>query len=230
MSDSPPAATQAMAVLYGEDIDFKTRFGDVSGSVLLDQIFNTYQVESDLVSVPWFGANGTPNIPRHALDMRKQDSVVERYVESILQRGVVSGVRSEAWMVYSPGRTFPALALSFGTLAEAFNKAVERAPNNSFAMNTLQKALTGVRMFHEKTPSNVLSFLKSYSNEFHNGSSWTIFEMLDEVLDLEMQWSAHRTSKSISAKIPNYEGLYWEFVKDRCHGRIKSWKQYDSAK
>eukprot|EP00974_Lingulodinium_polyedra_P099229 9614252-Lingulodinium_polyedra.AAC.1 len=162
--------------------------------------------------------------------MRKQDSVLERYVASILQKGIVTGVRSEAWMVFSPGRTFPALALSYGTLAEALYVAAEREPSNPFVANALSKGLPNVRMLNEMTPSNVLSFLKTYNNEFHGGSSWTILELLDEVLDLELQWGDFRASKGITARMPNYEGLYWDFVKERCHGHFKSWKQFDSGK
>ena len=222
-------ASQAVTALYGDGVPLNLRFPDVSGAVLVDQIFSAYQVGEN-ITIPWFDQHGRPNIQRHPLNMRKQDSVLERYVASILEKGIVTGVRSEAWMIFSPNRTFPALALSYGTLAEALYTAVERDPDNTFVVNAVRKGLPNVRMLNEQTPSNVLSFLKAYNNEFHGGSSWTIVELMEEALDLEVQWGDHRSKKGINAKMPNYEGLYWNFVKERCHGHFKSWKQFDSGK
>ena len=133
-------------------------------------------------------------------------------------------------MVYSPGRVFPALEVSFGSLSESYYYSRQTAPNNMFVVAALHKGLTGVRMFHEKTPTNVLAFLKAYNNEFHGGSSWTFLEMLEEALQFEMEWTSHRTSKGISSKAPNYVTVYWDFVKERIHGRFKSWNQFDNAK
>ena len=104
-------ASQAVTALYGDGVPLNLRFPDVSGAVLVDQIFSAYQVGEN-ITIPWFDQNGRPNIQRHPLNMRKQDSVLERYVASILQKGIFTGVRSEAWMVFSPKRMFPALALS----------------------------------------------------------------------------------------------------------------------
>ena len=143
---------------------------------------------AETITVPWFGPDGKPHIQRHPLHMRKQDSVLERYVASILQKGIVAGVRSEAWMVVSPGRTFPALALSYGTLADALYVAAVREPTNPFVANALSNGIPNARVRNEMTPSNVISCLKTYNNELHGGSSWTILELLDEALGSQVQW------------------------------------------
>ena len=200
----PAAATDAaMEMLFSEEVEFKVRFGDLTGAPLLDRIFSAYQV-GGLITIPWYSSTGERNIIRHPVNQRRQDCVVRCYAESIKRRGIVCGVRSEPWMVYSPGRVFPALAVSFGSLSESYYYSRQTAPNNMFVVAALHKGLTGVRMFHEKTPTNVLAFLKAYNNEFHGGSSLTFLEMLEEALQFEMEWTSHRTSKGISSKAPNY--------------------------
>ena len=54
-----------------------------------------------LISVPWFMKDGSRNVVRHSLNNRKQGSVRDRYCKGILQYGIMTGCRGEAWLVAS---------------------------------------------------------------------------------------------------------------------------------
>ena len=47
----------------------------------------------------------------------------DRYTDSILQRGVVYGVRGLPFAQWSKGRSYPLLALTWGGLSSSFYKA-----------------------------------------------------------------------------------------------------------
>ena len=86
------------------------------------------------------------NIIRHPLNSRQQSSVRLAYVASCKARGVVEGVRDEAWLMQpSPsdsiqGKT-PYLALSYGSLSEAFYQACCDSPDNDNLMVSVKKGL-----------------------------------------------------------------------------------------
>ena len=49
--------------------------------------------------MPFFGTNGQRLVHRHKLNDRKQDQVLQTYVTSVKQRGIVKGVRGDCWLM-----------------------------------------------------------------------------------------------------------------------------------
>lgn len=77
---------------------------------------------------PWFTDEGQRAIVRHPLNQRGVSCVEARYTESILQRGIVYGVRGLPFAQWSKGQAFPLLALTWGGLSSSFYKAKDPGP------------------------------------------------------------------------------------------------------
>jgi hypothetical protein len=73
------------------------------------------QVRSGAVS--FFNVGGQRLITRHKLNNRKQDTVLNSYVTSVKQRGIVKGVRGDCWLMadHEP-KSDRFYALTWGTL------------------------------------------------------------------------------------------------------------------
>ena len=77
------------------------------------------------MDVPWYKEDGvTRNIVRHRINNRNQTTTRRAYVKSILEQGIVLGVRGEPWLVapksgfggFQPNSPDPFEALTFGHL------------------------------------------------------------------------------------------------------------------
>ena len=107
------------------------------------------------------------NIIRHPLNSRQQSSVRLAYVASCKARGVVEGVRGEAWLMQpSPSDSIqektPYLALSYGSLSEAFYQACCDSPDNDNLMVSVKKGLEA-RILSQGTPPVVVRLLINMS-------------------------------------------------------------------
>ena len=126
------------------------------------------------------------NIVRHPYNSRQQQSVKSAYVASVKTRGVVEGVRGECWVV-SPnpsdsigGHTNPFMAISFGSLSEAFYTALNEDGDNPNLLASLRRGLEA-RVLHNRTPPEVLRFLIHIHNSFHSGSGTSFCELIGMV-------------------------------------------------
>ena len=71
-------------------------------------------------NLSWFigGNEQQKQLIRHPLNGRRQDTVLKEYIKSVQTRGIIKGVRGEAW-VRAPATDSSEsayLALTFGTL------------------------------------------------------------------------------------------------------------------
>lgn len=159
------------------------------------------QVGNEKVRVKFFQdsqGNPTPsrgyvirvkNIRRHYLNNRVQNGVKECYKQSCRLRGIVEGVRGEAWLC-EPGvdgktgeRSGPYGALSFASLIESFYAALEDEPDNPNLLRTLSKGLE-CRIIHHRVPPAVAKYLVHLHNRFHQGSATSFCELLNLIPDV----------------------------------------------
>ena len=225
-----------MNQLYGK-MRIEDRFPDEDGALRLQRIFKIYQV-GELEDVKWFQEDGSKAIISHPINSRRHTVVDNAYTQSILTRGIVEGVRGEPWLAYSRGQNLPMLAISWGSLSRSFYHAVEIASSNPFVLSALAAGLRGCRRLHERTPEDVIAWLRDYHNQFHGGASYSFAELLTDITEIEEGWVAYKTKNGITARLGagssgnslTYEKLYWQWVQKNHDGKVSSWKQYDSAK
>lgn len=139
------------------------RFGaGCEGLKLLTSIFQLYQVppptanDSGKKVVPFFVQSKTDpsikirNIRRHPNNQRWQKSMHLKCKRSLEHRGMIVGVRAEAWLVFNKNREPPMLASGAGTITDAFYDALEDDPEelNMMLQMSLRNGLEA-RVFHE---------------------------------------------------------------------------------
>ena len=109
---------------------------------------------------------------RHPKNSRRQDKVLQNYVRSVQTRGVIPGVRGEAWLVAPSTESGCYLALTFGTLSDAFYAAYERDDRTNYPnlLATAQAGLDAI-VFDYRTPNSILDFMilvwTQQCNSFH---------------------------------------------------------------
>ena len=151
-----------MNFIWGE-MSVQERFGPgCEGLGLLTQIFQLYQVPKPTADspgkqiVPFFvqdksnPAVKVRNIERHPNNKRWQKSMHLKCKRSLENRGMMSQVRSEAWLVFNKQREPPMLAIGAGTITAAFYAALEDDPDeqNPMLQMSLKNGLEA-RLFHE---------------------------------------------------------------------------------
>ena len=134
--------------------------------------------------MPWFldSEQKVRGIERHPLNGRQHNGVKQQYVASVRLRGVIENVRGECWLteasIDSSGRrSGPKLALTFGSLSEAFYSALQDDASNPALVATLSRGLEA-RLVSHRTPESVLKFLIRYHNGFHFGASTSFLELI----------------------------------------------------
>ena len=97
---------------------------------------------------------------RHPMNNRRQDRVLQSYVRSVQTRGVIPGVRGQAWLLAPSSSSGCFLCLTFGTLTEAFYNAMERDDRVNYP-NLLATAAAGLDaiVFDYRTPECILNFM-----------------------------------------------------------------------
>ncbi|CAK9008936.1 Uncharacterized protein SCF082_LOCUS10080 [Durusdinium trenchii] len=262
MSATPPTArpTAKEGVdIYRSDASVSDIFGDLKGRILLEAIWTTYQagirgynVGPEKTRVKFYqesnnaasqagrrsGFAGQPkNIYRHPLNNRAQNGVRECYKQSVKLRGIVEGVRGEAWLT-EPGicprtgeRSGPYEALSYASLVESFFAALEEEPGNQNLLITLSKGLE-CRVLHHRIPPAIAKYLIHLRNRFHQGSSTSFCELLTMVPDVDSALQAYKLHTGIKWAQKDYETRCAEFIKTHPEfgETFSSWTLYESAR
>lgn len=86
-------------------------------------------------------------------------------------------------------------------------KARERFPTHPHVLKLMRDGIE-ITEFHRLTPIDVARYRKSFSNNFHDGCSDTIFEMMDLVEPSRKSWSAHATANRITVDSCAKKGEY----------------------
>ena len=86
--------------------------------------------------IPFFSPTGQRMIQRHPLNDRRQDQVLQEYIRSVESKGIVRGVRGDAWVCAACDPKDPARgdstywALTFATLTLASNLFTQKVPQD----------------------------------------------------------------------------------------------------
>jgi len=150
--------------LYSKNATLVEIFGPQvqPGRELLDEITRIYKVPA-VKNLTWFIGDGEQkSILRHPLNSRRQEQVLQVYKKSVQARGIIKGVRGEAWVrAPNPENNETAyLALTFGTLTEAFYAAWADADRDTYPnLKLTHRAGLDVIVYDHRAPDAVLEFL-----------------------------------------------------------------------
>ena len=223
---SGPAAGQNLKKLgslpgvdpFDNSLSVQEIFGNLSGSLLLDAIFQTYQIGDNKTRVRFFlDENSTDDtavpfasrqvgIVRHAFNQRRHAGVKQAYIKSCMARGIVEGVRGECWIGEPKPdalgvRKGPYQALTYGSLLESFYTALNMEPRNPLLIRTLQRGLE-CRLFSHKVPESVAKYMVKLHNRFHQGAGVSFIELIQTVPDAS--WLINYSCCVIRCDIQHY--------------------------
>ena len=223
---SGPAAGQNLKKLgslpgvdpFDNSLSVQEIFGNLSGSLLLDAIFQTYQIGDNKTRVRFFlDENSTDDtavpfasrqvgIVRHAFNQRRHAGVKQAYIKSCMARGIVEGVRGECWIGEPKPdalgvRKGPYQALTYGSLLESFYTALNMEPGNPLLIRTLQRGLE-CRLFSHKVPESVAKYMVKLHNRFHQGAGVSFIELIQTVPDAS--WLINYSCCVIRCDIQHY--------------------------
>ena len=220
-------------------IDQCSVFAGLSGAVLQDRVFKTYQEQDEFILVPYFAANGDKLLLRDQVNNRTQLSVRKKYKRGVLTSGVTVGGRSEAWATLETyqtpdGPVTRAYLLTAATLTEAVYDAQEENPDSDQVKITISRGVW-VRPFLKKMPAFARRYLRDAGNAWNNIAASTSF--LENYLlldDATSAWTRHANEKGITArdgdgKGTSYESLYRTFVMGMFKGRWTGFLQFGNA-
>ena len=237
LSQVSDAQASVQATFFSESSTLEEMFGQTDGALRQRMIFDVYLM--DTITIPWYSADGRPNIERHEINQRKNDTVRAAYVQSIANNGLCDGVRGEPWMVapqgWEPGKAVlvgPFRAITFGTLSTAVYDAAKMpdAEKNRYIQGTIEKGLQTCKILNPGTPKRVLQWLRDFHNSFHSGNSSTFTDEIQVALDAEAQWTLHRTGANLTARSLGYNKLYAEFVKKHFAATFRNQSHFLAAK
>lgn len=203
------------------------------GREFLDLILSFYKVPS-IKTIPFYKADGRQcNIVRHEKNSRRQEIVLATYVASVKSKGIIKGVRGEAWMLAPASEDGAYQALTFGTLTEAFYRAMDQIGDDKHSYpdlcHTASAGLDAVVLDH-RTPDSILEFLITYHNAFHKGSTTSFTEMLQKIPDVERAWSVHKLQNHIQARNSDYEAKYREFLQQQYPETWTSYRVFENTR
>ena len=197
------AVEQAIEDLFSEEKSLTDLFGPWTGAIMQQKILSAYRVGDGNVTFPFFApGTTTPTFKRHLLNQRRQQSVNFQYVKGVLMKGIIPGVASEPWLVHSSAvRSYPYLAITWGSRGAAVYKAVQIDAKNPYVAQTLENGVQDATLLHERTPSKALRWLRDYSNQFHMGSSSSFIDKMQECVTIQDDWGVAKKDNGWTARL-----------------------------
>jgi hypothetical protein len=199
--------------------DVYVRYPKLEGNELQVKIFSDYVVPGELdVRLSLFDEQGVPCLKRHKLNDRDHSAVREVLVKDVLKKGLIEGVRGEAWAICTQVAGYYEL-ISHATLAEALYIAHGRDPDNRFARQPIQVGIAA-KVFDARTPPDVIRYLKELHNEFHGGAGASHLDKYDHIDTIVAAFAAHRREHQINPRsLPTkgegtYEKVYKKFLEE----------------
>lgn len=109
-------------------------------------------------------------------------------------------------------KTWPAEAGTWNHRLEAVYRAHEEHPDHSMVKPVLERGLRQVKMVHPRIPDAIWESFITCHNMFHQGSSASFKEFLEESLKLEAGWEVEVSRTGIHSSNPRYKTEYKDFV------------------
>ncbi|CAK0825346.1 unnamed protein product, partial [Prorocentrum cordatum] len=215
------------------------RFPNMHGNELQHRVFRDYVISQQDVTLRLIDEQGEETLTRHRVNKRDHQAVREQYVQNVLTQGVVVGVRGQPWAVpndrVSPGGVQHHGLISCATLTESLYEARRRDPGNRFVVQTIRDGLPNAKIFHPRTPDDVLYYLRSLHNQFHRGAGTSHLELHEKVPAIEAGRSEHTrknhlTSRGCAAIGKSWDKCYEEFLNENFTGLFKKYNHFKCAK
>lgn len=118
------------------------RFENCQGRELEDEVDKEYIMQSTLL--PFFSPNGQRTFVRHSINNRNQKDTREKYVDLLLQHGMLKSVRAapKAVPTSSDPHHWQLQLLTHAHLIEALYLAAERHPENRQVQISMKEGIS----------------------------------------------------------------------------------------
>jgi hypothetical protein len=197
-------------------------FESLSGVLLQQQIFDTYDVKQNNKALPFFDDKGGRMFAPHSENVREQSFVVEEYTQSILTKGLCPGVGGEPWGLWADSPPYP--LLTWGTRIRALYRAVEREPDNEYVKLTLKNGLKNLTLLHPRVPRHAREWLRDFHNGFHAGSTTSFLQKLAWLPEVSANWRGHCEAQGFTTRggdgTSSYANLQRDWLKNLYTGRF----------
>ena len=216
-------------------VSIQTRYPNLEGKELQTRLFRDWLLLMDDTRLPFLDVHGRETLSRHPLNREYYETLKESYVTSIMETGLMEGVRGQAWAVPVPNEKERWFLIAHATLVEAVYAAYKRDPQNRYVQATMTDGVVA-KVFRPDTPHDVLLYLRHLHNFYHKGASTTHLEILETIGPVMEGWSKHCEREHIRArKMPTngprtYAKLYWEWLTANHKGAFRSFAQFLEAK
>ena len=186
-------------------MDLAERCGGMEESLRMKWIIDSYSLVRDKDTnapiktfVKPFGADGSRKIWRAQCNQRRQRATTGKYKKSVLARGIVPGVRGDAFFTLSPENLEPFDAVTFGSLTDSFYLAAAEDPKNGYIKHIIENGIE-CWVLDGRMPETVKEWVKFYHNKFHCGSELTVGEALSKTVSVHNQWRVYADTRGICA-------------------------------
>lgn len=157
--------------------------------------------------IPFYDDAGKRNFIMHADNEREQDSVIDRYVEGIVEYGINGDVRGRCFVLESApsvsgSRQGPLQCITWGTLTRAAYRAFETKGAEPEVVAAKIAGMEDVCILHARTPRDVVLWLRDYHNQWHFGSGMTYIQVAWVV------WPSRPTAGTGSVMTPSGKGRF----------------------
>eukprot|EP00974_Lingulodinium_polyedra_P027103 2615064-Lingulodinium_polyedra.AAC.1 len=75
--------------------------------------------------------------------------------------------------------------ITWGTLLRAIFNAIEKEPNNKMVQHIISTGLNHCIMLNERTPRDVVAWMRDFYNAWHRGSSTNFLEALQSIAEID---------------------------------------------
>ena len=218
-------------------VSIKERFPFATG-VFLHKCIWKYFVQQKSFNAPYFTPGGQRAISRHPLNERDTDETHEPMVDAFLTKGIYTNVSSKPLLIRQSVGSDHFMAVGAGNRSDCFYKAHQKDEKNIFIQAALETGLEDCVQLCDDTPVDIIRFLVSDFNNFHEGNSNTYVQHMTEVPFVEIAFDAHKKRHSFTSRTcpkkgdDTYEKRFFKFISDDDTWKTywKQWEDFDNCK
>jgi hypothetical protein len=185
------------------------------------------------IDVPFFDTHGQRTIETHELNKRNQKAKEKRFCNGIIKRGLAQSARGDPIFVHSKQRALPHLAITFGSLSNAFYMAAAKSRCQN-VLHATQKGLEGVTMLHEDSPPSVIRWVVNFFNEFFDGAEASIIDKMKEAAEVQTLWRVYKKERNLTVSSiggqTKYSAEYKTWQQKHHKSAFKKWLWFDHAR
>eukprot|EP00435_Cladocopium_sp_Y103_P034910 s1306_g9.t1 len=120
-------------------------------------------------------------------------------------------------------KQWPAEAGTWNHRLEAVYRAYEAQPGHKMVVPVISRGLQKVKFVHPRIPEQIWAAFITTHNTFHQGSSASFKELLEEALKLEAGWDLEISRTNLHSSNPKYKLEYKEYVLKKSGFCLLAW-------